>query len=107
MTPEVVISQRNSEIRAMRAQLKNVVTSEQSLHQEFTDGFSGPLECFPKVPLYLKIRVAERTLPLKVKVIYENDRTRDLTLWMSCEIPKPDDKKNNGVFVQVSHSLSG
>ena len=90
----------------MKAELQNIVTTEENMHFQLSDGLSQEWEVHPNINLNLKIKVKDRTLPLVLTFYYADEKRKDLTLYYSPEIREPNEQMNHGVQVNVSIFLS-
>ena len=68
------------------AQLGNVCTNEETMHFLLGEGTSKDLEVFPGADLFMKLQIAGRNLPVAIQVLYENERSRNLTVSYSAEV---------------------
>ena len=66
------------------ATLKNIVTDEQHMHTQLTDGLSNKFEVFPNVEKNFKVFIKDRTLPLKLYFLYAK-RAIDFNVYLSQE----------------------
>ena len=66
------------------ATLKNIVTDEQHMHTQLTDGLSNKFEVFPNVEKNFKVFIKDRPLPLKLYFLYAK-RAIDFNVYLSQE----------------------
>ena len=66
------------------ATLKNIVTDEQHMHTQLTDGLSNKFEVFPNVERNFKVFIKDRSLPLKLYFLYAK-RAIDFNVYLSQE----------------------
>ena len=64
------------------ATLKNIVTDEQHMHTQLTDGLSNKFEVFPNVERNFKVFIKDRSLPLKLYFLYAK-RAIDFNVYLS------------------------
>ena len=64
------------------ATLKNIVTDEQHMHTQLTDGLSNKFEVFPNVEKNFKVFIKDRSLPLKLYFLYAK-RAIDFNVYLS------------------------
>ena len=66
------------------ARLQNIITTDDTLHQQLSDGMSKEFEVYDEINLYLKVRIKDRELPCKLAFFYDScTKRRDLTIYYS------------------------
>jgi hypothetical protein len=65
------------------------------MHYKISDGLSNELEVFPDINMNLKVKLKDRSLPLKIYFYYLDDSRKDLNIYYSMEETIPKDHKHN------------
>lgn len=96
-----LLRETSYETRSLLKKLNRIIVSEDTMHEQLGES-PKEFEVCDGENLHLKISLSNRVPPLTIFIKYLDDKSPDLTLYMSQEQREPNMQSHSGAFHDVS-----